>query len=60
MEIWEKLATPFAHDLSVWGNTYGWDSNSLNDFANTRACSYDEYMKIWDEIVKLQPYLEEN
>lgn len=59
MEIWEKLVTPFAHDLRAWGNTYGWDGNSLNDFANIHAHNYDEYMKIWNEIVELQPYLED-
>lgn len=37
----------FASKLTEWTDCYGWDDESLNDFANTYATSYEEYNSIW-------------
>lgn len=34
--------------LIEWTDNYGWSEESLNDFANTYATSYEEYNAIWE------------
>lgn len=34
--------------LTEWTDHYGWGEESLNDFANTYATSYEEYNAIWE------------
>lgn len=34
--------------LTEWTDNYGWGKESLNDFANTYATSYEEYNAIWE------------
>ena len=34
--------------LTEWTDNYGWSKESLNDFANTYATSYEEYNAIWE------------
>ena len=36
-----------ADKLNEWTDHYGWSDESLNDFANTYATSYEEYNAIW-------------
>lgn len=38
----------FATKLNEWTDTYGWDDDSLNNFINTYATSYEEYMAMWE------------
>ena len=37
-----------ADKLNEWVDNYGWDDESLNDFANIYATSYEEYNAICD------------
>lgn len=37
-----------AEKLNAWTDTYGWDYESLKDFAGTYATSYEEYLAIWE------------
>lgn len=50
----EELSTK----LTEWIDHYGITEESMNDFANTYATSYEEYNAIWEEI--LNPLLENN
>lgn len=34
--------------LTEWTDNYGWSKESLNNFANTYATSYEEYNAIWE------------
>lgn len=36
-----------ADRLEKWTDHYGWSDESLNDFANVYATSYEEYNAIW-------------
>lgn len=38
----------FASKLTEWTDRYGWGDESLNDFANTYATSYEEYNAMWE------------
>ena len=40
----EKLG----NKLVEWTDQYGWGKESLNNFANTYATSYEEYNAIWE------------
>lgn len=37
-----------AEKLIEWTDAYGWGEESLNDFANVNATSYEEYNAIWE------------
>lgn len=43
----------FAERLEWWTDAYGWDDESLNNFVNTYASSYEEYNAMWEIIHKL-------
>lgn len=43
-----------AENLNEWINCYGWDDESLNDFANIYATSYEEYNAIWEILNELK------
>ena len=43
-----------AEKLSVWLDRYGWDDESLNNFANIHATSYEEYNAIWEILEELK------
>lgn len=43
-----------AEKLNKWTDRYGWDDESLNDFANTYATSYEEYNAIWEILNELK------
>lgn len=34
--------------LVEWTDQHGWGAESLNDFANINATSYEEYNAIWE------------
>ena len=34
--------------LVEWTDQYGWGEESLNNFANMNATSYEEYSAIWE------------
>lgn len=34
--------------LVEWTDQYGWSKESLNNFANINATSYEEYNAIWE------------
>lgn len=34
--------------LMEWTDQHGWGAESLNDFANINATSYEEYNAIWE------------
>lgn len=34
--------------LVEWTDQYGWGKESLNNFANINATSYEEYNAIWE------------
>lgn len=34
--------------LVEWTDQYGWDKESLNNFVNINATSYEEYNAIWE------------
>ena len=40
--------------LNEWTDHYGWGDESLNDFANTYATSYEEYNAIWEILNELK------
>lgn len=40
----------FTEKLNEWVDYYGWSEESMNDFANTYATSYEEYNAIWEEL----------
>ena len=44
----------FAEKLNEWTDHYGWDDESLNDFANTYAACYEEYNAIWEILNELK------
>lgn len=44
----------FAEKLNEWIDHYGWGDESLNDFANTCATSYEEYNAIWEILNELK------
>lgn len=37
-----------AEKLIEWTDAYGWGEESLNDFVNINATSYEEYNAIWE------------
>ena len=37
-----------------WTDHYGWSDESLNDFANVYATSYEEYNAIWAMLNELK------
>ena len=37
-----------AERLDSWTDSHGWDMESLNDFVNINATSYEEYNTIWE------------
>ena len=37
-----------AERLDSWTDSHGWDMESLNDFVNINATSYEEYNAIWE------------
>ena len=39
--------------LAEWIDTYGISEESMNDFANTYATSYEEYNAIWEILREL-------
>lgn len=41
-------------NLDAWTDRYGWGDESLNDFANTYATSYEEYNAIWEILNELK------
>lgn len=43
-----------AEKLSAWLDRYGWDDESLNNFANIHATSYEEYNAIWEVLEELK------
>ena len=43
-----------AETLSAWLDHYGWDDESLNNFANIPATSYAEYNAIWEVLEELK------
>lgn len=43
-----------ADKLNEWTDRYGWDDESLNDFANTYATSYEKYNAIWEILNELK------
>ena len=43
-----------ADRLNEWTDHYGWDDESLNDFANTYAACYEEYNAIWEILNELK------
>ena len=43
-----------AEKLNEWVDHYGWGDESLNDFANTYATSYEEYNAIWEILNELK------
>ena len=43
-----------ADELNKWVENYGWDDESLIDFANTYATSYEEYNGIWEILNELK------
>lgn len=40
--------------LNEWVDHYGWGEESLNDFANINATSYEEYNAIWEILNKMK------
>ena len=44
----------FADRLAEWTDHYGWSDESLNDFANVYATSYEEYNAIWAMLNELK------
>lgn len=40
--------------LNEWTDYYGWDNESLNNFANAYATSYEEYNAIWEILNELK------
>lgn len=44
----------FIEKLNAWTVYYGWNDESLNDFANVHAESYKEYCIIWEAIEALK------
>lgn len=44
----------FAVKLNEWTDRYGWDDESLNDFVNINATSYEEYNVIWEILNELR------
>lgn len=40
--------------LNDWTDCYGWGDESLNDFANIHATSYEEYNAIWEILNELK------
>lgn len=43
-----------AEKLNEWTDRYGRGDESLNDFANTYATSYEEYNAIWEILNELK------
>ena len=43
-----------ADKLNEWTDYYDWDNESLNDFANSYATSYEEYNAIWEILNELK------
>ncbi len=43
-----------ADKLNEWTDYYGRDNESLNDFANSYATSYEEYNAIWEILNELK------
>ena len=43
-----------ADKLNEWVEYYGWSDESLNNFANTYALSYEEYITNWDMLNELK------
>lgn len=41
-------------ELNAWTDYYGWNDESLNDFVNTYATSYEEYNAIWEILNELK------
>lgn len=48
------MMSEFAEKLNEWVDYYGWGDESLNDFANTYATSYEEYNAIWEILNELK------
>lgn len=48
------MMNEFAEKLNEWVDYYGWGDESLNDFANTYAASYEEYNAIWEILNELK------
>lgn len=44
----------FAEKLNEWTDRYGWDDESLNNFANICATSYEEYNAVWEILNELK------
>ena len=43
----------FAEKLNQWIDDYGWDDESLNNFVNINASSYEEYNAMWEIVHEL-------
>lgn len=43
-----------ADKLNEWTDYYGWGNESLNNFANAYATSYEEYNAIWEILNELK------
>ena len=43
-----------ANKLNKWVDNYGWSDESLNNFANINATSYEEYNAIWEILNELK------
>lgn len=53
-EIMTMTMNELAEKLNEWTDCYGWDDESLNNFANAYATSYEEYNAIWEILNKLK------
>ena len=43
----------FTEKLNQWTDGYGWDDESLNNFVNINASSYEEYNAMWEIVHEL-------
>lgn len=53
-EMIAMTTNEFVEKLNEWTDHYGWGDESLNDFANTHATSYEEYNAIWEILNELK------
>lgn len=53
-EVIKMTMNELADKLNEWTDYYGWDNESLNDFANSYATSYEEYNAIWEILNELK------
>lgn len=53
-EVIKMTMNELADKLNEWTDYYDWDNESLNDFANSYATSYEEYNAIWEILNELK------